>query len=184
MVTDSERVPLPSATPDVAEADGPERNETVAERIDRNWAELLQELRVVQTGVQIFAGFLFVLPFQPVFAQLVREQQAWFVGTMLSAGVTMGLVFAPVVMHRIMFRRHEKDILLLASDVLAKTGLAFLALTLASAFGLVVSVVADLVRGIGVTVGMLCFLIGLWVVLPRVLMARHPARERYTLPMD
>lgn len=33
------------------------RSETETERLDRNWASLLQELRVVQTGVQLLTGF-------------------------------------------------------------------------------------------------------------------------------
>ena len=40
------------------------RDETPQERADRNWNELLQELRVSQTGVQVLAGFLVTLPFQ------------------------------------------------------------------------------------------------------------------------
>jgi Family of unknown function (DUF6328) len=46
------------------------RDETEAERLDRNWSSLLQELRVTQTGVQLLTGFLLTLPFQPRFAQL------------------------------------------------------------------------------------------------------------------
>ncbi|TPX04580.1 sodium:proton antiporter, partial [Schumannella luteola] len=40
-----------SADDDVAPGDG--RDETEAERLDRNWNEILQETRVVQTGTQI-----------------------------------------------------------------------------------------------------------------------------------
>ena len=47
-----------------------ERNETPAERLDRNWSELLQELRVTQTGIQILTGFLLILPFQARFLDL------------------------------------------------------------------------------------------------------------------
>ena len=43
------------------------RSETTTEKLDRNWASLLQELRVVQTGVQLLTGFLLTLPFQPRF---------------------------------------------------------------------------------------------------------------------
>ena len=41
-----------------------ERGETEVQRLDRNWNSLLQELRVVQTGVQLLTGFLLTLPFQ------------------------------------------------------------------------------------------------------------------------
>ncbi len=58
-----------------AGAPAPERNETVAERSDRNWGELLQELRVTQTGVQILAGFLLTLPVQREFLALGAAQR-------------------------------------------------------------------------------------------------------------
>ena len=48
---------------DDASRDTRRRNETATERLDRNWASLLQELRVVQTGVQLLTGFLLTLPF-------------------------------------------------------------------------------------------------------------------------
>jgi len=40
-----------------------DRDETEAQRLDRNWSSLLQELRVAQTGVQLLTGFLLTLPF-------------------------------------------------------------------------------------------------------------------------
>ncbi|QYF73171.1 DUF6328 family protein [Cryobacterium sp. PAMC25264] len=52
--------PLPEE-PDAAH-DG--RDETVTERLDRNWNELLQEVRVIQAGSQILTGFLLAAVFQ------------------------------------------------------------------------------------------------------------------------
>ena len=46
------------------------RNETEAERNNRNFAELLQELRVAGLGVQVLFGFLLSLPFTNRFARL------------------------------------------------------------------------------------------------------------------
>ena len=37
--------------------DEQQRHETPVERLDRNWSDLLQELRVVQTGVQLLTDF-------------------------------------------------------------------------------------------------------------------------------
>ncbi len=56
--------------PDAQERWDDERDETEAQRLDRNWSSLLQELRVAQTGVQLLTGFLLILPFQPRFADL------------------------------------------------------------------------------------------------------------------
>ncbi|MGZ4553989.1 MAG: DUF6328 family protein, partial [Mycobacteriaceae bacterium] len=55
-----------------------QRSETRAEKMDRNWSELLQELRVTQTGVQILSGFLLTLPFQARFTHLDRAQEALY----------------------------------------------------------------------------------------------------------
>jgi Family of unknown function (DUF6328) len=33
-------------------------------RLDRNWTDLLRELRVAQTGVQLLTGFLLTVPFK------------------------------------------------------------------------------------------------------------------------
>ena len=59
----------------------PERDETPTERLDRNWGDLLQELRVSQTGVQLLTGFLLTLPFQSRFAELDRVEQNIYLGT-------------------------------------------------------------------------------------------------------
>src|SRR5215213_4013511 len=83
--------------------------ETERERINRNWDELLQELRVTQTGVQILTGFLLTLPFQQRFALLDDAQQAVYLTTVGFAVLATGLLVAPVSHHRSVFRQHEKD---------------------------------------------------------------------------
>ena len=65
------------------------RDETPQERADRNWNELLQELRVSQTGVQVLAGFLVTLPFQSRFEELDSFQRAWYVGLLALAFATV-----------------------------------------------------------------------------------------------
>lgn len=54
------------------------RDETPNERADRNWTEVLQELRLMQTGTQILAGFLLALAFQPAFADLSTGQRVFY----------------------------------------------------------------------------------------------------------
>lgn len=41
------------------------RSESEEERADRQWQELIQEIRVAQTGVQILFGFLLTVVFTP-----------------------------------------------------------------------------------------------------------------------
>ena len=107
----------------------PERDETPAERLDRNWAELLQELRVTQTGIQILTGFLLVVPFQTRFLDLDPILVGVYLAAVMFAAIATGLVLTPVTAHRLLFRRHEKDVLVQLGGISAILGLASLAVT-------------------------------------------------------
>ena len=100
-----------------------ERDESPAERLDRNWSELLQELRVTQTGIQILSGFLLTLPFQSRFDDLSPWLVAIFLTAVVLGTLTTGVIVAPVTAHRLLFRRHAKDVLVMAGDRMAKAGL-------------------------------------------------------------
>lgn len=107
-----------------------DRDETEAQRLDRNWSSLLQELRVSQTGVQLLTGFLLTLPFQQRFTQLDGTMRAVYLVTVAcSLGATVLLV-APVGMHRVLFRRHRLDALVSASHACALAGLILLGVAL------------------------------------------------------
>ena len=73
-----------------------------------NWSELLQELRVIQTGVQLLTGFLLTLPFQQRFTILGTGERAVYLATAASSIVATVFLQAPVVVHRFLFRRHQK----------------------------------------------------------------------------
>jgi hypothetical protein len=108
-----------------------DRDETEAQRLDRNWSSLLQELRVTQTGVQLLTGFLLTLPFQARFTQLDATMRTFYLITVgCSLGATVLLV-APVGMHRVLFRRHRLDALVSASHACAIAGLVLLGVALA-----------------------------------------------------
>lgn len=108
-----------------------DREETEAQRLDRNWASLLQELRVAQTGVQLLTGFLLILPFQPRFAQLDAVMRtAYLVTVGCSIGATVLLV-APVTMHRLLFRKHRLKTLVAVSHRFAIAGTLLLGAALA-----------------------------------------------------
>lgn len=162
--------------PDEDEAPSPERNETPAERLDRNWAELLQELRVTQTGIQLLSGFLLILPFQARFGDIDPALVGVFLAAVLLAALSTALVLAPVTAHRLLFRQHEKDVLVNLGTVMAKAGLVCLALTVGLVATLVVGVVVSLVAGIITgAVSLLVFAV-LWVVLPLALVRRGERR--------
>jgi hypothetical protein len=103
------------------------RDETTAQRDDRNLAELLQELRVAGLGVQVLFGFLLSLPFTTRFARLSHAQRELYIASILLAAVSTALLVAPVAYHRLVFRRHEKESLIRAANVMALLGLGAVA---------------------------------------------------------
>ena len=103
--------------------DARQRDETETQRLDRNWASLLQELRVVQTGVQLLTGFLLTLPFQQRFDILADDMQRVYLATVSVAVLSTALLIAPVGMHRLLFRRHQLAALVSAAHVCAYAGL-------------------------------------------------------------
>ena len=162
---------------DVAPDDG--RTETANERADRNWSELLQELRVSQTGTQILTGFLLTIPFQQRFAELDAYQRGTYLVLVLLAALTTGLIVAPVSLHRILFRRHLKPELVHNADVLARAGLVMLALVMAGVTMLIFDVVVGRTAGAVVGVAVLVFLAACWLLLPLNLVRRAgPRAER------
>ena len=101
----------PQATPahddDVAPGDG--RNETPNERSDRNWSDILQELRVALTGTQLIGGFLLAVAFQPRFEELDRYQLVLYLVLVALAGLATIVGLAPVTLHRTLFRHQVKE---------------------------------------------------------------------------
>ena len=120
-----------------------DRDETEAERLDRNWSSLLQELRVAQTGVQLLTGFLLTLPFQQRFTELDGVMRTVYLVTVACSIGSTVLLVAPVSMHRLLFRRHRLDALVSASHGYAIAGLLLLGIALAG----VAAVIFDLVVG-------------------------------------
>lgn len=123
--------------------DDPGRNETEAERIDRNLEELLQELRVASIGVQVLFGFLLSLPFTARFNRLDHAQRDLYIATLLLAALATALLVGPAAYHRLVFRRHQKARLLRASNMMAIAGLATVALAISAAVLLVLTTVVD-----------------------------------------
>lgn len=103
-----------------------DRDETEAQRLDRNWASLLQELRVTQTGVQLLTGFLLTLPFQERFTQLDDLMRTVYLITVACSIGSTVLLVAPVGMHRVLFRRRKLDTIVSTSHVWALAGLVLL----------------------------------------------------------
>lgn len=137
------------------------RAEEPMQRADRNFAELLQELRVLATSVQILFGFLLTLSFSARFEQLDTVQRGMFTVTLSFAALASVLLIAPVATHRLLFQRGHKRELVRAGHRMAVAGLGFLALTLVSGLLLVL----DVTLGRGPAVIMTGVLFGITSVL-------------------
>jgi len=155
--------------------DAQARHETPTERLDRNWADLLQEVRVVQTGVQVLAAFLLTLPFQARFSLLTGPEKALYLSTVGAAVGAVAFLIAPVALHRTLFRQHARQVTVATAHRLALTGILLFALAVVGAVWLIFEVVAGV--GVGVTAAAiaLALLVILWLSLPLYL-RRSPDR--------
>ncbi len=117
------------------------RDESDAARIDRNYSEQLQELRVAQAGVQILFAFLLGIAFQQRFKEISDFQRDVYLGALICAALATALFISPVAVHRVMFRRHLKDELVDFTGRVAVVGLVFLALAMLGALLLIVDLV-------------------------------------------
>lgn len=136
------------------------------EQIDRNWAELLQELRVTETGAQILTGFLLTVPFSSRFGDLSDTQRTLYCAVLVGSVLTTGFVVAPAAMHRVLFRHHERPWLVHAADLCAKSGLLLLAVTISGVLGLVFDVALGSTAAVVAGLVALVFLLTLWAGLP------------------
>jgi hypothetical protein len=148
------------------------RNETEAEKYDRNWLELLQELRVAQTGIQILAGFLLTIPFSQRFHDLHGGYRVLYLVSFGMAAIATGLLIAPVSFHRFLFGKHEKDVLVDVGNQVAKLGLTALGLTLVAVVVLIFGFVMGTPTGLVAGALMAVFFATVWVALPWWLLDR------------
>ena len=153
------------------------RHETSVQRADRNWNDVLQELRVMQTGTQILTGFLLALAFQPAFADLSAGQRSLYLGLVVLAALSAIIALAPVALHRTVFRRRVKARVVSYGHFALVVSLAAVSLLLVGVVAFVFDVVLD-AGAAGITVACLAALIVLlWVVVPLVIRARHSDPE-------
>ena len=159
-MSDRESVSAPSDSPQGS------RNESAVEKLDRNWMELLQELRVLQTGVQILAGFLLTLPFQSRFETLDDFQITLYLANVALAALTTALILLPVSVHRRLFRLHLRAALVSSADRIAKVALAGIGLLSVGTSALVFDVTAGRAAGLAAGAVLLTVLLILLVYVP------------------
>jgi MFS family permease len=142
------------------------RDESEAQRADRNLGELLQELRVAGLGVQVLFGFLLSLPFTTRFTRLSPGQRDLYLASLVLAAVATALLVGPVAYHRLVFRQGQKEQLVRAASVMAIGGLAAVALAVSAAVLLVTSYVGGGLAAGLITAFVVCLFGLLWFVFP------------------
>ena len=144
----------------------PQRDESSLQRLDRNTIELLNELRVAATGIQVLFAFLLVAPFDQRFATLSVFQRDEYFGTLVCIAIATALLIAPSVHHRLLFRHHEKPFLIGFGNQLMITAMVFVSLGMTG----ILFLIADLLfgaAGAAVTAALTALGFGwLWFAIP------------------
>jgi len=151
-----------------------------SEWVDREYDDLLQELRVSQNGTQILFAFLLTVPFSNGFAKVTSFERGLYFTTLCLAALSAALLIAPAVMHRILFREHMKAELLPVAGAVAIGGQAVLTLAVAGAVMLVGDYLYGLVVGTVLGGVALLWWVSWFFLIPLALRARHNRREAST----
>ncbi|MBT2494688.1 MULTISPECIES: DUF6328 family protein [Microbacterium] len=151
------------------------RDETANERADRNWEELLQELRVMQTGTQILTGFLLAVAFQPRFTEMDEFQRDLYVVLVALSAIATILALAPVGMHRALFgHRRKPELVRIASRIVRIDLMVIGALTI-GVTTLIVDFTVNRTAGLVALISALVLVVALWAALPRIMRGRPRA---------
>jgi Family of unknown function (DUF6328) len=151
--------------------------ESEQQRIDRNFDELLQELRVAQTGVQLLFAFLLTVPFSARFEAISHQQRALLLAVLVLAASSAACLISPVALHRALFRRRRRPELVRYADRAARAGLLLLMLAMIGSIWLVTSVTLGPGPTAVLTGLVAAVFVSLWIVLPvwlRVSVQRSP----------
>ena len=144
----------------------PERDETPAQRLDRNLSEMLQELRVALPGVQVLFAFLLTVPFAQGFTSLTQFERDLYLVVLLLTALASALLMAPTAYHRVLFRRGYKPQILFFANRAAMTGLGVLALAMTGAILLIAHVIFGEAASIVVAICSGIVFALLWYLLP------------------
>jgi uncharacterized protein involved in response to NO len=142
------------------------RGESQGQRWDRNFADLLQELRVAQTGVQILFAFLLTLPFSNGFPKTTGFQKDVYLTALLSAAAAAALIIAPVAFHRALFRQGRKPELVRYAHRMASAGLVFTLLSMVASILLVTDYVFSTTVAIILSAVAAAFFLTFWAYIP------------------
>src|SRR5438876_1846747 len=142
------------------------RDETPAERVDRNFNELLGELRIALPGVQVLFAFLLTVPFAQGFAQLSGFERGIYFAVLLLTAISSAFLIAPTAYHRVLFRQGRKQEVLFFANRAAVVGLGCLALAMSGAILLITHFLFGAAAAIPIGIAAMLLFGILWYVLP------------------
>src|SRR5215212_8996201 len=156
---------MTASTLDLDES-GSGRNETPLQRCDRNLVELLQEVRVVQTGVQVLFAFLLMAPLSARFPELSGGQRVEYFMTLLASGAAAVLLMAPTAHHRILFRCGDKDHLVTVANRYTLVGLGCVGVAMLGALLFVTGMLFSTLVAAATTTFAAVLLTWFWAIAP------------------
>jgi Ca2+/Na+ antiporter len=107
--------------------------ESPEQRINREFMELLNELRVVLPGVQLLFGFMLTVPFSAGWDKATGFQRGLFFAVLCAVVISLSCLVAPAAYHRMRFRDGAKERNLRVANGFIKAGLLFLGFSLTGA---------------------------------------------------
>jgi hypothetical protein len=142
------------------------KHETEKQRWDRNFADLLQELRVAQTGVQILFAFLLTLPFSSGFPKTTAFQKDTYVVALIAAAFATAMIISPVAFHRALFRQGRKPELVRYAHRMATGGLAFMLIAMVSSVLLITDYLLNIWAAVILTAITAGYFLTFWAAIP------------------
>ncbi|MFF8965820.1 DUF6328 family protein [Streptomyces globisporus] len=168
----------------MSETHGRGREETQEERADRQWTELLQELRVAQTGVQILFGFMLAVVFQERFADLADVDRNIYVVTVMLGAATAATLIGPVSYHRLLTGRRMKPQTVTWASRMTVLGLVLLFCTMCSTLLLIMRVALHNQLALWLVGGMALWFLLCWFGFPLWAVAKGRSGPRVGDPSD
>lgn len=149
------------------------RQETGEERADRKWGELIQEIRVAQTGVQILFGFLLTVVFTPRYTQLEQVDRTIYIVTVVLGAAATGALIGPVSLHRIVVGRRVKERAVQWASRLTFAGIVLLLATMTSSLLLILRVATHDAHVPWLVSGVVAWYLFCWFAVPVWIRNRH-----------
>lgn len=146
--------------------------ESKEERLDRELIEFLNEIRVALPGVQVLFAFLLIVPFSNGYANMTELQKDVYFLTFLCTAGASALLIAPSAQHRLRWREHDKERLLVVANREAIAGAALLALAMSGATFLVTDILFEAMSAAIVTGCVAALFAWLWFGWPLLREAR------------